>query len=261
MSLQSVFYLIVTIVFILAIFGFVVIVRFFYKSIREGKGVSWTKPIETDLVSKDGTKLIEENKAKGIFGPTKMDKLGGSIAYGFLILILNFIVFNAPNEISWWFFILFNLFWGSLIYLAFFRVNVYVKNGELLYRPEFKKHTALVSEITSVKRIYASGYRGMPTPILSLEIPGRKSIEVSIQNWPMPAIIAFIKYLKEINKEVLIDKVFDPLLSANSSIEFKAAQKAYSKQETGGLLKFGITALASMAFFYILWLLANHFKD
>ncbi len=254
--------IILIIFFSFSILGFILIGRFVQKRIKEGKELKLTTPITFNFDTKDkNNKLVEENRTKGIFGPTSLDKIGGSIAYGLLIIILNAIVFNAPYKSTWWFKVLFNLFWWSLIYLAFFRVNVRIKNGILSYRPEYKKYTALVSEIVSVKRLYASGYRGMPTPILSLEVPGRKNIEVSIEKWTMPEIITLIKYLKELNKKIIIDNVFGPLLNAASPEEFKAAQKAYSKQETKGILRFGIVALASMAFFCILWLLANHFKN
>lgn len=75
MSLQTVYFIIVTIVFTLILFGIVVLSRFFYKSVKERKSLKLTTPITSDVLPKyENEKLMEELKEAG-FDKQKLDAI------------------------------------------------------------------------------------------------------------------------------------------------------------------------------------------
>lgn len=245
----------ITIVIIYSgVFIFIILLAIFFPKMmrRQFPSQSQRTPGEIE------TAQVEENKKKGIFGPTKLGKQGRALFLIILIALLNIIIIKAPyNQL--WLIVAMDLFYVTVFMPGFFTENVYIKNGDLIYRPSlFKKREAHVSRIQQIQKTYQSGYRGMPNPIFTLDVIGQKDIQIFVGNWKPLEITEFIKYLKAANPNLIIDPAFGALVAATNTDEFEKAKKAYEHNENAGVIKFGLVSLGLMAFFYIIWFLANH---
>jgi hypothetical protein len=200
-------------------------------------------------------KVIEENKNKGVYGPVKIEIIGQAIVHGILILALNYTIFAAPHPVPWWVFLLFNGLMLFVIYVNLFTENVRIKDDLLIYKQDFKKKTLLISNIVSIRKVDVPGYRGLPNPVLRLESASSGKLDVYIEKWDAREIVELLRFLKEKNKSVVVDKIFDPFFAASNLEEFKAAQKAYKRKETKGLLVAAFWSLAIMGFFFLIYYL------
>jgi hypothetical protein len=223
---------------------------------------SWSIKKETDKLREDAElaktrnlKNIEDNVKKGIFGPTKREKIGGLIVASIIVISLSLVI--SSNKVQWYYVLGFDALFIGIIWLGLFSNNLYLKNGELYYKssPENKAIKISILSIIGVKKIYQPGGQGVPSPALSLDNNEGIRFEINIEKWSITEVTAFIKFLKEKNNSLIVDPAFEELVSTFKTDEFFKLAKTYSKNETKAAWKAGLMSLVYMLLFYAVWII------